>query len=147
MIKWIKLILLFSFVVVNANDLNVDKRAVDELNKYTLKLPDDIYDPFIVSVVNTQPKDKKIVKKEEQVVNNINPTEYKEKKVDLLAVLNHRALLKIEGLNIKKWLKVGDKIDEYVLKKIVNSNSVLVKIRNKVKMITMNNNLNIKVKQ
>ena len=147
MIKWIKVILLFSFIVANANDLNVDKRAVDELNKYTLKLPDDIYDPFIVSVVNTQPKDKKIVKKEEQVVNNINPTEYKEKKVDLLAVLNHRALLKIEGLNIKKWLKVGDKIDEYVLKKIVNSNSVLVKIRNKVKMITMNNNLNIKVKQ
>jgi len=147
MIKWIKVILLFSFIVANANDLNVDKRAVDELNKYTLKLPDDIYDPFIVSVVNTQPKDKKIVKKEEQVVNNANPTEYKEKKVDLLAVLNHRALLKIEGLNIKKWLKVGDKIDEYVLKKIINSNSVLVKIRNKVKMITMNNNLNIKVKQ
>ena len=147
MMKIIKIVsLLFAVMFANASNLNIDKQAVDELTKYSLKLPSDIYDPFIVSVISTQPKQKKVIKKQAEIPAHI-PTQYKEKRVDLLAVLNNRALLKIEGLNIKKWLKVGDKIDEYVLKKIINSNSVLVTIRKKVKMITMNNNLNIKVKQ
>jgi len=130
--------MIIAFIVLNANDLNINKKAVEELNNYSITLPKHIYNPFVLQVVYQKNKYIKDVIKSKPV--------FVERKLELLAVLNNKALVKI-GNHTTKWLKEGDKIDEYTIKKIINSRTILVSIRGKMKMITIKNKFNIKVTQ
>jgi len=135
-----KLVIIFIFVFINAKDLNVNKKYIDELLNYKVELPKDIYNPFFIRTIKKEVKENKIIKSKKPIIKFI------EKKLILLAILNNKALVKLEGTNITKWLKVGDVIDSYKLKKILNQNTILVSIKNKTKIIRMKkNNINIKV--
>ena len=135
-----KLVIIFIFVFINAQDLSVNKKYIDELLNYKVELPKDIYNPFFIRTIKKVTKENKVIKPKKTVF------KFVEKKLTLLAILNNKALVKLEGTDITKWLKVGDVIDSYRLKKILNQNAILVTIKNKTKIISMkNNNINIKV--
>jgi hypothetical protein len=136
------IISLIIFIVTINAEVIINKQYVDRLVNYSLELPKHIDNPFIMQVIQ-QPKKvyiKDILKVEKQPV-------FVEKKLELLAVLNNKALVRLENNNLTKWLKQGDKIDEYTLKKIINSKSILVSVGKKMKIITIKNKFNIKVAQ
>ena len=140
----LKLAIIFISVFANASNIDMNKKYMNELINYKIDLPNEIYNPFRIK----QPKKKQIKKQIKTIKNIIQRPQYLEKRVSLLAVLNNKALLKIEGMNIKKWLKKGEKIERYQLQKIINNNSVLVLHNHKTKIITIkNSNINIKVEK
>ena len=138
----LKLAIILISVFANASNIDMNKKYMNELINYKIDLPNEIYNPFRIK----QPKKKQI----KTVKNIIQRPQYLKKRISLLAVLNNKALLKIEGMNIKKWLKKGEKIERYQLQKIINNNSVLVLHNHKTKIITIknsNSNINIKVEK
>ena len=139
-----KLAIISICVYANAMDVEVNKNYITELLNYKVELPKEIYNPFII-----QHSDKEIKKRVVKKQNIKKKIVLVEKRLDLVAILNDKVLVKLEGFNIQKWLKVGDKIENYTLKKIINDNSILVSIRKKTKIISMKNdsNINIKVEQ
>jgi len=140
----LKLAIILISVFANASNIDMNKKYMNELINYKIDLPNEIYNPFIIK----QPKKKQIKKQIKTIKNIIQRPQYLEKRVILLAVLNNKALLKIEGMNITKWLKKGEKIERYQLQKIINNNSVLVLHNHKTKIITIkNSNINIKVEK
>jgi len=133
------------FVFAHAIQVNVNKSHIEELLNYKINLPKDIYNPFILQNIN-KPKQIKKIKKIKRIEKKV----FKpiiEKKLKLVAILNDKVLLKIEGMGIQKWLKVGERIGNYTLKKIINSNTILVTIKNKTKIINMKSNINIKAEK
>jgi len=136
----LKLAIILISVFANASNIDMNKKYMNELINYKIDLPNEIYNPFRIK----QPKKKQI----KTVKNIIQRPQYLKKRISLLAVLNNKALLKIEGMNIKKWLKKGEKIERYQLQKIINNNSVLVLHNHKTKIITIkNSNINIQVEK
>jgi hypothetical protein len=126
------IILLFSFSYAE----NINKQYIDELLDYNIKLPSNIYNSFVV---------KQTVKPQ---VKQIKAPKIIEKKLILLAIFNNKALVEITGINEKKWLKVGEKIEKYKLKKIIDNKAILVQKNKKNKIISLvDNNFNIKVRR
>ena len=143
-----KLVIISIFVFAHAIQVNVNKSHIEELLNYKINLPKDIYNPFILQNIN-KPKQIKKVKKIKKI-KRIEKKVFKpiiEKKLKLVAILNDKVLLKIEGMGVQKWLKVGEKIGDYTLKKIINSDTILVTIKNKTKIINMKSNINIKAEK
>jgi hypothetical protein len=124
-------------VYLNGTDFKMYDDYVKELVNYNIKLP-DVSNPFIVVK-----KPKKVVKKKKQIKT---PVRFVEKTVTLLAVFNQRVLLRIDGNN-EKWLKVGEKLDDYKLVKIIDNKSVLVVDKNnKKKLLAIQSKSNFKIK-
>ena len=126
------LIIFLILLSLNANDnFNIYKHQVNSLINYTLKTPKHIYDMFVVKK-SVKPKAKvnkiksEILKIKSQ--NNIN----------LVAILNNKILLKIN--NQTKWLKVGDKVDNYKIIKILNKNSIIILDNKKIRILSINKN-------
>jgi len=140
--RYLSLFLIGIFVYLNAQDFNINKKAVEELRNYSLPAIKEIYNPFIV-VVQKKKEDKK---KNDKLKKQIQANENRDNLV-LLAVLNGKVLLKIIDLKETKWFSMGEKVDGYKLVKIINNNSLLISKNKKNKVITMkSNNLNIKVR-
>jgi len=141
-----KLVIIFiSISFLNGMKIDINKNYITELLNYKVELPKYIDNPFVVKQIKIIKKNKK----SKRVKKRIYVPKFVEKKIYLLAVLNKKVLVKVEGLNVKKWLKEGDVIEGYKIRKIINNNSILVSIKNKTKIITMKqkNNINIKVVQ
>jgi hypothetical protein len=137
-----KLAIIFvSVSTLYSMDITINKNYINELLNYKVELPTYIDNPFLI-------KKQEIVKKKKPI-KKVYISAFVEKSLDLIAVLNNKALVKVEGLNLKKWVKEGDTIDGYKIKKIINDNSILVSIKNKTKIVSIkeDNNINIKVEQ
>ncbi len=138
-----KLIYYFLPIFLFGNSgLAIYQTYVKQLEQYSVKLPKDIYNPFL------KPKVVKVTKVDGNTTKKVSNTkQFVEHKLLLLAVLNKQVLLKIDGLDVQKWMKKGDKIDNYQLLKIINSNSVLVKrIDNNKKQVVNIQQNDIKIK-
>jgi len=138
--KIVKKLAIISMIVFGsyANGLNINYQYINELLNYNKELPKQIYNPFVIQ----QPTVQNNIQNQP---NTLKKVRFVEKKLYLLAILNNKALVKVDGLKLEKWLKVGDKIDEYKLLKIIDNNSILVSIRNKKRIISMKKlNINIK---
>jgi len=146
--KLVKL-LFISFFAVGLEAVSIDKQYIDELIHYKLSLNKEIKNPFIVKVnkpkiVKKSLTPKKVKKKKEVKKAPI----FIEKKLVLMAILNNKVLVQIEGANISKWVKVGGKIDDYKIEKIINNNAILVSSKKKRKIVMLNKkNINIKVRK
>ena len=144
-------IISFLFIIGHAEN-SFHKQYVKELLEYKTKLPNNLCNPFIVKYRSVK-KVKKTKTKRTKIKNN-NKTKkikrfvFREKRLLLMAILNDKVLVKLPELNKVKWLKVGEKVDDYVLRKIVNDSTILVSIKNKTKIIKMkHNNVRIKVRK
>jgi len=135
------------------DDFKIYKQYADYLANYNVNLPNNLKDPFLglkirkykkikISKVETT-KPKKVIKKvvKRKKYNNLN--------IEILAIcmINNKKEVVLKVNSIKKTIKEGEPIiGDYKLQKIINSNTILVSNKNKIRIIRMKkNNINIKV--
>ena len=122
-----------------------------EIKKYKINLKDEIFNPFIELVFKSkielkdEKKEAEEHKKKEKPIRSV--LQRKERGIKLLQVFNNKVLLLIGGSE-KKWVKLGEKVEGYLLSKIDNRFIVLAK-KEKLKVIKLGGEkkFNIKVKR
>ena len=119
-----------------SENLDIYKQEVNSLKNYNLKKPSHIYNMFIIEKsVQKKVKRKKIQKKIKLKSKNI---------IQLIAILNNQVLLKID--NKTKWFKVGQKIGDYKIIKILNENAIVILDNKKMRILSLKENKNFKIK-
>jgi len=120
---------------LDSQDIYKNKELfVNKLLTYKVELPKKIVNPLTLEL-KTVVVNQKTVLMTKDVVKKVH------RELILLSILNNKILLK-EGKNKAVWVKVGDKIDDYKILKIINNKSILVSLNNKIKIITINQNKN-----
>jgi len=122
-----------------------------EIKNYKINLKDEIFNPFIELVfkskieLKNEKTEKQEIKKKEKPIRAV--LERAERAIRLLQVFNDKALLLIGGTE-KRWVKLGERVEGYVLSKIDNRFIVLAK-KEKLKVIKLGGDkkFNIKVKR
>jgi len=139
------LFFIFSNILFAASNVALRKMYVDELLHYSLELPKKIYNPFIFDD-NTSKKLEKNISLNKQLENLKNKKKEKIQNLELLSILNNKLLVKLDD-NIK-WIKVGDKIGDYKILRILAQSKILVLYKNtETKIIKLkNDNINIHIK-
>jgi len=132
-----KFIIIFLILIefTMADDLKLYKQEVKTLMNYTLKEPSNIYNMFIEKTLVQKTK-----KKAKYKIVKIKP----KNTIKLLAILNSEICLKLN--KTIKWAKEGDKIGDTKIVKILNNNSIIVLDNKKMKILSIKNKNNLKIK-
>jgi len=134
-----KVLLIFLCFYLYGSNVKLRRMYVNELLNYTVSLPKEIYDPFIVDQNNSE-KNKTISLNKQ--LNDLNVT--KKQKLSLLSMLNNTVLLKLDDQI--RWVKEGDKIGNFTILKIYPmNNKVKILFNKKIEVLNLkqNNNINI----
>jgi hypothetical protein len=139
--KKIVLFLIFFNYIFAYSNYKIYEDYINQILNYSLKLSNDIYNPFVPKKIVKKDKSKKQIKSKITVV-QVKP------KVKVLAILNDEVLLNYKDVNKneKKWLKKGEKLEDYKILKI-KKDSVLLKHKNKIEILKLHNvnKINLKV--
>jgi hypothetical protein len=127
--KKIVLFLIFFNYIFAYSNYKIYEDYINQILNYSLKLSNDIYNPFVPKKIVKKDKSKKQIKSKITVV-QVKP------KVKVLAILNDEVLLNYKDVNKneKKWLKIGESLENYKLISI-KKNTVLFKYKNTIKVL------------
>jgi len=127
---------LLTFNISFANvSYSLYENYVEDILNYSLKLNTPPYNPFYIS---HKVIDKKNIKKSTSDANQHFVTQIKPK-LKVLAILNNKVLLNFKHMkkNEKKWLKIGESLENYKLIKITKG-AVLFKHEKKIEVLQTN---------